>query len=96
MDAKYVIAIGAAYAGIYYLSARRLVFQLKDIDQEYFKYLGADGGVGPSNSNAVGKLIFDSKAPRDFWPKSFKMRLAAVRIMLALSPIVLIAIFFLI
>ncbi|MFC6349678.1 MULTISPECIES: hypothetical protein [Stenotrophomonas] len=95
MDAKVVIAIGAAYAGIYYLAARRLLFELKDADQEYFKYLGAKGGVGQSNSSAVIAMILDSSVPKEFWPKSFKRRLITVRTMLALSPFVLAVIFFL-
>lgn len=95
MEAKVIIAIGAAYAGIYYLAARRLLFQLKDIDHDYFKYLGARGGVGSSNSSAVISLLFDSGVPKKFWPVRFKRQLFIVRTMLALSPIVLIAIFFL-
>lgn len=95
MEAKVIIAIGAAYAGIYYLAARRLLFQLKDIDQDYFKYLGARGGVGSSNSSAVIALVLDGDAPKEFWPANFKRQLFVVRAMLALSPIVLIAIFLL-
>lgn len=94
MDAKVVIAMGAAYAGIYYLTARRLLFDLKDIDQEYFSYLGARGGIGQSNSSAVIAMVLDSSVPKKFWPNSFKWRLAAVRLMLALSPFILIGIFF--
>ncbi|WP_155760433.1 hypothetical protein [Stenotrophomonas maltophilia] len=66
MEAKVIIAIGAAYAGIYYLAARRLLFQLRDIDQDYFKYLGARGGVGSSNSSAVIALVLDGDAPKEF------------------------------
>lgn len=95
MDAKVLIAIGAAYAGIYYLTARRLLFQLKSIDPDYFQYLGAHGGVGPSNSSAVIALIMDRSVPKEFWPTSFKRQLAVVRAMLALSPFVILAIFFL-
>ena len=93
MDAKVLIAIGAAYAAIYYLAGRRLLFELKSIDPDYFKYLGPNGGVGYSNSSAVAKMIFDGDVPKDFYPSGFKTRLAIVRVMLAASPILLIGIF---
>lgn len=93
MDAKMLIAFGAAYAAIYYFAGRRLLFELRDIDPDYFKYLGALGGIGQSNSNAVVKMIFDSGVPKDFYPKGFRVRLAVVRIMLALSPVLLLGIF---
>lgn len=95
MEAKTIIAVGTAYAWIYYLAARRLLFQLKDIDKDYFTHLGARGGIGSSNSSAVIALVFDGDVPKESWPASFKRQLLAVRIMLALSPIVLIAIFML-
>lgn len=95
MDARVLIAIGAIYAAIYYLAGRRLLFELRGIDPDYFKYLGANGGVGPSNSSAVIKMMFDDGVPKEFYPKGFKTRLAIVRIMLAASPVLLIAIFIL-
>jgi hypothetical protein len=94
MSTSFLIALAAIYAAIYYLAARRLLAELKDIDKDYYQFLGAHGGIGPSNSNAIIKMIFDEGVPKEFYPKSFKNRLMLVRLMLYVSPLVLIAIFF--
>lgn len=95
MDAKSLISAGAVYVAIYYWLARRLVSQLSTFDPEYFKHLGARGGVGPSNSFAMLGLLFDGEVPKNFWPAQFKLRLAIVRGMLVVYPCVLIALFML-
>jgi hypothetical protein len=66
--------------------------ELKGIDPEYLENLGAHGGIGPSNSNAIIKMVFDGGVPKDFYPRRFKLMLAFVRVMLALSPFILLAI----
>ena len=87
------IAVLAAYAGIYYLSARRLLSELRGIDHEYLKYLGAHGGIGASNSMAIIKLLFDSGIPKPSYPASFRRRLKMVRTMLFVSPLVFLVVF---
>lgn len=93
MDAKVAIALGSVYGGIYYFMARRLLFRLRGVDKNYYIYLGAQGGVGFSNSAAIIAMIFDTGTPKECWPIHIKRRLALVRGMLAVSPLVFIGIF---
>lgn len=93
MDAKVAIGLGAAYGAIYYFMARRLLFRLECVDEDYYRHLRAQGGVGFSNSAAIIAMIFDTGTPKKYWPSYIKRRLALVRGMLAVSPLVFIGIF---
>ncbi len=95
MDAKLLISVGTIYGAIYYYCARWLLSALRTVDLEYFNYLGAQGGVGPSNSYAIMKVVFDFDVPKVFWPKKIKLLLILVRTMLGLYPFVILAIFLL-
>ena len=79
------------YIWAYYAVARSAMRQLLAADPDYYSYLGAKPGIGMSNSLAVGRMLFDSRIPKPFYPRSVTRKIALARCMLYLGPIVLIA-----
>lgn len=94
MNANIVIGAGAIYTMIYNLAARRVLFDLKKVDPDYFEFLGAGDGIGARNSFAIVQMIFDEDVPKRFYPDLLRKKFLAVRVMLALWPLVLVAVFF--
>jgi hypothetical protein len=94
MNANIVIGAAAIYTMIYNFAARRVLFDLKKVDPDYFEYLGASDGISGGNSVAIIKMIFDEDVPKRFYPDPLRKRFVIVRVMLALWPFVLIVGFF--
>jgi hypothetical protein len=95
MDARDLISFMLGYVAIYYFNARSLLAWLAKFDEEYCEKLGLVGGVGMRNPVAIGKILFDKNLPKPTHPGGFKFRLKLTRIMLAISPVVVIAMIFL-
>jgi hypothetical protein len=88
MNARDVIALMSLYVAIYYFNARRLVFMIREFDEEYFQGLDFVGRVGMRNSLAIGKILFDSSLPKPNYPPGFKFQLKFTRFMLFSAPAV--------
>ena len=95
MSANIAFAIGVIYTFVYYFAGRRALFDLKKVDPDYFEYLGASDGANVRNSVAIIQMLFDKGVPKRFYPGHLTKRLLIVRVMLALWPLFLAAVFFL-
>lgn len=94
MSANVAFSIGVVYTFVCYFAARRTLFDLKNVDPNYFEYLGASDGVNGRNSAAIIQMMFDDGVPKKFYPEPLRRRFLMVRVMLALWPLVLIAALF--
>lgn len=91
MEINAIILIMVIYVWVYYFLARRVLVEIGRVDPAYLEYSGARSGVGMGNSLAVGRMIFDGGLPKSFYPGAIKVKLIVVRVMLAASPFVFIA-----
>ena len=89
MAIKAAIAIAALFVGIYYALARNILSDLKRIDPDYYRWLGAKSGISGRNSLAIGEMLFDKSIPKNFYPVGIKRKLHAVRAMLYLGSLLI-------
>ena len=89
-----VIALGAAYGGIYYMVCRSFLRDIRRLDPEFYLWLGgAIDQTAARNSVAIAKVLFDDLCPKTFYPLHTKRKIRAARLMLYLSPLWLLATF---
>ena len=96
MDAKVVITLLCIYGGVYYVLARRVLGKIKEVDSDYFDYLGARARIGMSNSVAIMKMLADESIPKKFYPRELVRYILITRIMLGLYPLLLLSVIFLV
>ena len=82
--------LAALYVWIYYGVARSALRELREVDPDYYRFLGAEGGLGMKNAMAVGQLLFDRQIPKAFYPARMRRKIAWARGMACLSPLVII------
>ena len=78
------------YAFVYYWFAKKALKELGTIDLSgVWRREATAPGIG--RSSAILRMLFDGHLPRDNHPATLKRDLYVARVMLALSPVVLIA-----
>ncbi|HET7843752.1 MAG TPA: hypothetical protein VFL14_06355 [Xanthomonadales bacterium] len=86
-------AIMAAYAFVYYASARYVVRALAQVDPPYHAGLGARPGASGRNSLAIMRVLFDADLPKAGYPARVGRALYLARAMLAFFPFAVVLLF---
>lgn len=85
-----LLVFALLHALVYHGIAHSALYDLRKVDPDYHRQLGAGRALGMLNSIAAARILFDAQIPKAFYPPRVRRKIAWARGLLYAIPAVIV------